>query len=134
MSKPDQTFYYLDQLCEYLIFMKRDVDFGQGERHYRLDESNPEFYFFAKCPEAILDVNVHHIYGGKLHQADSISPTPRRFFFTKTKLTNEELDASLMEQKFTKTGNLFIHKYMIAFHHEEGIVFASKNCRKYLEE
>jgi hypothetical protein len=134
MSTNDQTFYYLDQLCDYLIFMRREVDFGQSERHYKLDESDPEFYFFARCPEEILDVRVHHIYGGKLHQVDSISHTPRRFFFTKTKLTTEELDASLLAQNFIKTGELYVHKYMIAFIYEDGIVFASKNCRKYLGE
>jgi hypothetical protein len=132
MSKPDQTFYYLEQLCEYLIFLRREIDFGQGERHYRLDETDPEFDFFAKCPEEILDVRVHHIYGGELHQVDTISHAPRRFFFTKTKLTEDELEDTLMFQKFLKTGDVYVHKYMIAFIYKEGIVFASKNCRKYL--
>lgn len=38
-----QTFYYLDHLCDYLLFWKREINFGRGERHYRLKESNPEF-------------------------------------------------------------------------------------------
>jgi hypothetical protein len=27
-----QTFYYLDQLCEYLLFWRREIQFGQSER------------------------------------------------------------------------------------------------------
>lgn len=129
-----QTFYFLDQLCEYLLFWRREIQFGQSERHYRLEESNPEFRFFAKCPEEILDVDVHRIYGGELHQVDTISNIPRRFFYTKPKIDDEELQASLTAQGFISKNDLYIHKYMIAFKYQEGIIFASKNCRKYLDE
>ena len=127
------TFYYLDQLGDYLLFWKREIKFGQRERHYRLEESNPEFQFFAKCPEEILDVDVHHIYGGELHQVDTISNIPRRFFYTKQKIGDEELDASLTAHGFIIKDDLYVHKYMIAFKYQEGIIFTSKNCRKYLE-
>ena len=128
-----QTFYYLDQLCDYLLFWRREINFGQGERHYRLEESNPEFHFFAKCPEEILDVDVHRIYGGELHQVNTMSHIPRRFFYTKTKIDDEELEASLSAHGFIIKDDLYVHKYMIAFKYKEGIIFASKNCRKYLE-
>jgi hypothetical protein len=132
MSTNDQTFYYLENLCEYLIFWKRDVEFRDAIKHYRLDKSSKEFSFFAKCPEEILDIHVYQIYGGELHQVDTLSFTPRRFFYTKTTLSNEELEASLFGHSFIKKGDLYVHKYMIAFKHQDGVIFASKNCKKYL--
>lgn len=113
-------------------FWKREVEFQNGIRHYRLDETSDEFSFFAKCPEEILYIHVYQIFGGELHQVDTLSFTPRRFFYTKTKLTNEELDESLVALSFLKKGDLFVHKYIIAFQYKEGVIFTSKNCKRYL--
>ena len=36
-----------------------DYNFGDVVRNYRLDANQEEFYFFPKCPEEILDVEVY---------------------------------------------------------------------------
>ena len=67
---------YSEMVYGFLSLSPKNSDFGPRVRSYRIDYRHDAFYFFAKCPEEVLDVEVFSILGGEMHQADSTSFTP----------------------------------------------------------
>jgi hypothetical protein len=102
-------------------------------RSYRIDYRHDAFYFFAKCPEEVLDVEVFDILGGELHQADSTSFTPRRFLYVEKKESTTELDDLMKIKGFEKRDDFYESRYLMAFPHQKGLVYAVRNCRKSFE-
>lgn len=96
---------------DYLSQPIRELQLGKVQRQYRVDKSHKEFYFFAKCPEEVLDVEVYEIPNGELHVVDTHSYSPKRFMFLKEK------DDSLL------------HAHVIVMNFNDGFVYASKSCR-----
>lgn len=121
-------------LADFLTRAMHDVDFGPVVRSYRLDKRNLEYYFFAKCPEEVLDVNVYETLGGELHQADSSSFLKRRFLFVKNQDEKNELDELMQRKGYESHDDHYQNGVIFAFKYQDGIVYASKSCRKFLGE
>ena len=128
--------FYNDHYFSLLTHRHPDYNFGDVVRSYRLDANQEEFYFFPRCPEKILDVEVYMIGGLEMHQVDSTSFTPKRFLFMKQPRLFEmdDLDAYLAQNGYEKKGDLFESRNMVAFLYKDGMVFASRSCRKNFAE
>lgn len=101
------------KIDSYLLFKPNsELVFGEKIRSYRVDKSDKEFYFFPKCPEEVLDVDVYEIPSGELHVANSLYGSPKRFIYSAEK--NDEL----LELN-----------HVIAMNFKEGFVYVSKSCR-----
>lgn len=96
---------------DYLFQPFHELQLGKIQRRYRVDKSHKEFYFFAKCPEAVLDVEVYEIPNGELHVVDTYAPSPKRFIFLKEK------DDSLLQTQ------------VIVMSFNDGFVYTSRSCR-----
>ena len=96
---------------DYLFQPFRELQLGKIQRYYRVDKSHKEFYFFAKCPEEVLDVEVYEIPNGELHVVDTYAPSPKRFMFLKEK------DDSLLQTQ------------VIVMSFNDGFVYSSRSCR-----
>jgi len=88
-----EQFDYSEMVYGFLSLSRKNSDFGPCVRSYRIDYRHDAFYFFAKYPEEVLDVEVFSILGGEMHQADSTSFTPRRFLYVEKKESAAELNA-----------------------------------------
>ena len=93
-----QTYDYSETLFHFLSSSSREIDMGPAVRQYKLDQKQPEYYFFTKMPESTLNIAVFNCYGGEIHQVDSDAFRVRRFLYTPTKFVDEELD-DLMQKK-----------------------------------
>jgi hypothetical protein len=124
---------YSEMVYGFLSLSPKNSDFGPCVRSYRIDYRHDAFYFFAKCPEEVLDVEVYDILGGELHQADSTSFTPRRFLYVEKKESATELDALMKIKGFEKQDDFYASRYLMAFPHQNGLVYAVRNCRKSFE-
>lgn len=124
--------FYPEYYFALLTHQLPDLDFGPVVRTYRLDSSKEEFYFFSKCPEKILDVEVYQLGGLEIHEADSTSFTPKRFLFMKQPqlAEMENLDDYSAQNGFEKKAYLYESQNMAAFLYQDGMVFASRSCRK----
>jgi hypothetical protein len=96
---------------DYLFQPFRELQLGKIQRHYKVDKRHQEFYFFAKCPEEVLDVDVYELPTGELHVAEISLFPPRRFLFLKEK------DDSIL------------HSHVISIDFNDGVVYASMSCR-----
>jgi hypothetical protein len=67
-----------------------------------------------------------------MHQVDSTSFTPKRFLFMKqaSLFEMENLDDYLAQNGYEKKRGLFESRNMVAFLYNDGMVFASRSCRK----
>jgi hypothetical protein len=65
-----------------------------------------------------------------MHQADSTSFTPRRFLYVEKKESAAELDALMKIKGFEKQDDFYESRYLMAFPHQNGLVYTVKNCRK----
>ncbi|MEY2793559.1 MAG: hypothetical protein RJA76_1551 [Bacteroidota bacterium] len=88
-----------------------EISLGEKSRSYKVDKNNKEFYFFSKCPEQVLDVDVYKIPNGELHLVEVQFGSPKRFVFLK-----EKDDSFLCSHSFAMSFN-------------EGFVYVSKSCR-----
>ena len=124
--------FYKDYYFSLLTHRHPDYNFGDVVSRHRLDASQEEFYFFPKCPEVILDIEVYMLGGLEMHQVDSTSFTPKRFLFMKQPrlFEMENLDDYLAQNGYEKKGGLFESRNMVAFLYKDGMVFASRSCRK----
>ena len=124
--------FYNDYYFSLLSHRHPDYNFGPVTKSYRLDASQEEFYFFPKCPEVILDIEVYMLGGLEMHQVDSTSFTPKRFLFMKqvSLFEMENLDDYLAQNGFEKKGELYESRQLVAIPHNDGMVFASRSCRK----
>ena len=124
--------FYNDYYFSLLSHRHPDYNFGPVTKSYRLNASQEEFYFFPKCPEEILDVEVFLLGGLEMHQVDSTSFTPKRYLFMKqaSLFEMENLDDYLAQNGYEKKGGLFESRNMVAFLYKDGMVFASRSCRK----
>ena len=124
--------FYNDYYFSLLSHRHPDYNFGPVTKSYRLDARQEEFYFFPKCPEEILDVEVFLLGGLEMHQVDSTSFTPKRYLFMKqaSLFEMENLDDYLAQNGYEKKGGLFESRNMVAFLYKDGMVFASRSCRK----
>jgi hypothetical protein len=125
-----EQFDYSEMLYGFLSLSPKLSNFGPNVKSYRIDHRYHEFYFFAKCPEAVLDVEVFALLGGELHQADSTSFTPRRFLYVEKKETDAELDALMKIKGFEKQGESYVNRYLITFPYKNGFIYTVKNCRR----
>jgi hypothetical protein len=124
--------FYNDYYFSLLSHRHPDYNFGPVTKSYRLNASQEEFYFFPKCPEVILDIEVYMLGGLEMHQVDSTSFTPKRYLFMKqaSLFEMENLDDYLAQNGYEKKGGLFESRNMVAFLNKDGVVFASRSCRK----
>jgi hypothetical protein len=124
--------FYNDHYFSLLTHRHPDYNFGDVVRSYRLDANQEEFYFFPRCPEKILDVEVYMLGGLEMHQVDSTSFIPKRFLYMQKPGLEEleNLDYYLFENGFEKKANLYESRQLVAFLQEDGMVFASRSCRK----
>jgi hypothetical protein len=124
--------FYRDYFFPLLTHQLPELDFGPVVNQYRLDKSHEAFYFFPRCPEEVLDVSVFKMEELEIHQVDSTSFTPKRFLFiSQTHLLEAEyLDDYLAQNSFERKANLFDSRNMVAFLYKDGMVFASRSCRK----
>lgn len=124
--------FYNDHYFSLLTHRHPDYNFGDVVRSYRLDANQEEFYFFPRCPEKILDIEVYMLGGLEMHQVDSTSFIPKRFLYMQKPGLEEleNLDHYLFENGFEKKANLYESRQLVAFLHEDGMVFASRSCRK----
>jgi hypothetical protein len=125
-----EQFDYSEMVYGFLSLSPKNSDFGPCVRSYRIDYRHDAFYFFAKCPEEVLDVEVFSILGGEMHQADSTSFTPRRFLYVEKKESAAELNALMKIKGFEKQDDFYESRYLMAFPHQNGLVYTVKNCRK----
>jgi hypothetical protein len=125
---------YSETIFGYLTFSLHDVDLGPVVKQYRLDKSNEEYYFFRKCPEKVLEVEVYHFLGGEFHQVDSTSFTARRYLYMPLNFTGQELDELMIKKGFEKKSGKYESRHLVAYPYKEGIVYASKSCGKNLGE
>ena len=88
-----------------------ELNFGKKIRSYILDQNQPEYSFFAKCPEEVLDVEVYEIPNGELHVAEIPLFPPRRFLFLKEK------------------DDTLLNAHVIVMSFNDGFVYVSKSCR-----
>jgi hypothetical protein len=88
-----------------------ELKLGQIIRSYRVDKTQREFTFFARCPMDVLDVDVYEFSFGELHVVEIPLFPPRRFLFLKEK------DDSLL------------NAHVIVMSFNDGFVYVSKSCR-----
>lgn len=88
-----------------------ELVFGKKIKTYKVDKNDKEFYFFPKCTEEVLDVDVYEIPSGELHVVDTLFGSPKRFIY-------------LFEKDDT-----FLSTHVIAMNFKEGFVYVSKSCR-----
>jgi hypothetical protein len=105
-------------------------------RRYRLDKSHEQFYFFAKCPEDVLDVRVYSFEAFELHEVETTSFTPKRFLFVRPAQiqTVDDLNTYMFTNGFQLKDGVYHSRQLVAFSYEDGIVFAARSCRKNFEE
>lgn len=124
-----QPYDYSKTLFHFLTSSSREIDMGPVVRQYKLDQKQPEYYFFAKMPETTLNIVVYECYGGEIHQVDSAEFRVRRFLYTPTKFVDEELDDLMVKKGFVKFKDKYESKYLVAIPHKDGLVYASRSCR-----
>jgi hypothetical protein len=124
-----QTYDYSETLFHFLTSSSREIDMGPVVRQYKLDQNQPEYYFFTKMPESTLNIAVFNCYGGEIHQVDSDAFRVRRFLYTPTKFVEEELDDLMVKKGFVKFKDKYESKYLVAIPHKDGLVYASRSCR-----
>ena len=73
-----QTYDYSETLFHFLTSSSREIDMGPAVRQYKLDQNQPEYYFFTKMPDTTLNIAVFNCYGGEIHQVDSDAFRVRR--------------------------------------------------------
>ncbi len=88
-----------------------EINLGEKSRSYKVDKSHKEFYFFSKCQEEVLDVDVYEIQGGEIHVVENFYGSPKRFVYL------NERDDSLLST------------HVIAINHNDGVVYVSQSCR-----
>ena len=62
---------YSEMVYGFLSLSPKNSDFGPRVRSYRIDYRHDAFYFFAKCPEEVLDVEVYgliYLYSHPMYQ------------------------------------------------------------------
>jgi hypothetical protein len=47
--------HYSETLFHFLTSSSREIDMGQVERQYKLDQNQPKYYFFTKMPETTVN-------------------------------------------------------------------------------
>jgi hypothetical protein len=124
-----QPYDYSETLAYYLTNSSREINMGPIMRQYKLDQNQPEYYFFTKMPETTLNIVVFEIFGGELHQLDSAEFRVRRFLYTPTKFVDEELDDLMVKKGFVKFKDKYESKYLVAIPHKDGLIYASRSCR-----
>ena len=124
-----QTYDYSETLFHFLTSSSREIDMGPAVRQYKLDQNQPEYYFFTKMPETTLNIVVFEIFGGEIHQVDSDAFRVRRFLYTPTKLVDKKLDDLMLENGFEKKERKYESRYLVAFPYQDGLVYASRSCR-----
>lgn len=102
---------------------------GHVVRQYKLDQNQPEYYFFTKMPESTLNIAVFNCYGGEIHKVDSDAFRVRHFLYTPTKFVDEELDDLMVKKGFVKFKDKYESKYLVAIPYKDGLVYASRSCR-----
>jgi hypothetical protein len=102
------------------------------ERHYRLDKRHEQFYFFAKCPEDVLDVRVYSFEAFELHEVETTSFTPKRFLFVRPAQiqTVDDLNTYMFTNGFQLKDGVNHSRQLVAFSYEDGMLFAARSCRK----
>ena len=120
---------YSETLFHVLTSSSREIDMGPVLRQYKLDQKQPEYYFFTKMPQTTLNILVYECYGGEIHQVDSAEFRVRRFLYTPTKFAEEELDDLMVKKGFVKFKDKYESKYLVAIPHKDGLVYASRSCR-----
>jgi hypothetical protein len=98
-------------ISDYLFTPIRNLKLGKLLRRYKIDKNHKEYYFFPKCPEEVLDVEVYQIPNGELHIVDTYTVSPKRFIFL------EEKDDTTLDS----------HTLVMSFNN--GFVYVSKSCR-----
>jgi hypothetical protein len=88
-----------------------EINLGEKRKSYKVDKSHKEFYFFSKCQEEVLDVDVYEIQGGEIHVVENFYGSPKRFVYLK------ERDESLLSS------------HVLVINYNEGAVYVSKSCR-----
>jgi hypothetical protein len=102
----------MEKLSSDLLFKpSSELKLGQRTRSYRVDKTQREYTFFARCPIDVLDIDVYEFSFGELHIAEIPLFPPRRFLFLKEK------DDSIL------------HSHVIAIDFKDGVVYASMSCR-----
>ena len=124
-----QPYDYSETLAYYLTNSSREINMGPIMRQYKLDQNQPEYYFFTKIPETTLNIVVFEIFGGEIHQVDSDAFRVRRFLYTPTKLVDKKLDDLMLENGFEKKEGKYESRYLVAFPYQDGLVYASRSCR-----
>lgn len=102
------------------------------QRHYRLDKRHEQFYFFAKCPEEVLDVRVYSYEEFELHEVETSSFTPKRYLFIRPAQIQavDDLNKYMLTNGFQLKDGVFHSRQLVAFTYEDGMVFAARSCRK----
>ena len=102
------------------------------ERHYRLDKRHEQFYFFAKCPEDVLDVRVYSFEAFELHEVETTSFTPKLFLFVRPAQiqTVDDLNTYMFTNGFQLKDGVNHSRQLVAFSYEDGMLFAARSCRK----
>ncbi len=124
-----QTYDYSETLFHFLTSSSREINIGPVVRQYKLDQNQPEYYFFTKMLETTLNIVVFEIFGGELHQLDSAEFRVHRFLYTPTKFVEEELDDLMVKKGFVKFKDKYESKYLVAIPYKDGLVYASRSCR-----
>jgi hypothetical protein len=88
-----------------------ELKLGQKIKSYRVDKTQREYAFFARCPMDILDVDVYEFSFGELHVAEIPLFPPRRFLFLKEK------------------DDTLLNSHVIVMSFNDGFVYVSKSCR-----
>ena len=70
-----QTYDYSETLAYYLTNSSREINMGPIMRQYKLDQNQPEYYFFTKMPESTLNIAVCYCYCSGELTLLSITPT-----------------------------------------------------------
>ena len=120
---------YSESLFHFLTSSSREIEMGPAVRQYKLDQKQPEYYFFTKMPEATLNILVYECYGGEIHQVDSAEFRVRRFLYTPTKFVDEELDDLMQKKGFIKLKDKYESIYLVAIPYKDGLVYAPRSCR-----
>ncbi|MEY2792442.1 MAG: hypothetical protein RJA76_434 [Bacteroidota bacterium] len=103
---------FTQEIISSILFSPRsEINLGEKSRSYKVDKSHKEFYFFTKCPEDVLDVDVYKIEGGEIHVVENFYGSPKRFVYLK------ERDESLLST------------HVLVINYNEGAVYVSKSCR-----
>lgn len=97
--------------ADLLFLPTSELNFGKKIRSYILDNHQPEYSFFARCPMDVLDVDVYELPSGELHVAEIPLFPPRRFLFLKEK------------------DDTLLNAHVIVMSFNDGFVYVSKSCR-----